>query len=163
MKPQHEGGGGTWSVPEYVMVRSIMVVEHCCRCGRGAANPVVSRLFIVARAEPPTDRQAVRDALIGFMAATAQARPKPPKVRPPGIGLGEDRAAKARKVASKVRAAQALSRALDLAPVIKELRDEWRNDSTSHRRGTEPSRHPDTRRQGAWQAAQVSQLLARLK
>jgi hypothetical protein len=24
MKPKHEGGGGTWSVPEYVMVRSII-------------------------------------------------------------------------------------------------------------------------------------------
>jgi hypothetical protein len=28
MKPQHEGDRGTWSVPEYVMVGSIMVVEH---------------------------------------------------------------------------------------------------------------------------------------
>jgi ParB-like chromosome segregation protein Spo0J len=28
MKPQHEGDRGTWSVPEYVMVDSIMVVEH---------------------------------------------------------------------------------------------------------------------------------------
>jgi hypothetical protein len=28
MKPQHEGDRGTWSVPEYVMVSSIMVVEH---------------------------------------------------------------------------------------------------------------------------------------
>jgi hypothetical protein len=33
MKPQHEGGRGTWSVPEYVMVRSIMVVEHGRHCG----------------------------------------------------------------------------------------------------------------------------------
>jgi hypothetical protein len=44
-------------------------------------------------------------------------------MRSPSIGLGEDRGVKARKVASKVRAARALSRAVDLAPIIVELRE----------------------------------------
>jgi hypothetical protein len=84
-------------------------------------------------------------------------------LRAPGIGPGEDRAAKARKVASKVRAAQALSRALDLAPVIKELRE---NGITTMRAiAVEPNRRgiPTPRRQGVWQAGQVSQLLEWLK
>jgi len=84
-------------------------------------------------------------------------------VRPPGIGPGEDRGAKARKVASKVRAARALSRAVDLAPVIKELRDS--GVTTLRAIAAELNRRgiPTPRRQGVWQAGQVSQLLTWLK
>jgi hypothetical protein len=84
-------------------------------------------------------------------------------LRAPGIGPGEDRGAKARKVASKVRAARALSRALDLAPVIEELRDS--GVTTMRAIAAELNRRaiPTPRREGVWQAGQVSQLLAWLK
>jgi hypothetical protein len=39
MKPQHEGGGGTWSVPEYVMVRSIIRAAERIRFHRPCPHP----------------------------------------------------------------------------------------------------------------------------
>ena len=97
----------------------------------------------------------------GELAAAATAGIK--VLRPQGIGLGGDRGAKAREVASRVRAARALSRAVDLAPMIEELRE--RGVTTMRAIAAELNRRgiPTPRRQGVWQAGQVSQLLAWLK
>jgi hypothetical protein len=71
--------------------------------------------------------------------------------------------AKAREVGLKVRAARAVSRALDLAPTIKELQESGVTTLRGIAAALNERGIPTSRGKGRWQASQVRRLMARLR
>jgi hypothetical protein len=71
--------------------------------------------------------------------------------------------AKAREVGRKVRIARALSRALDLAPTIKELKENGVTTLRGIAAALNERGVPTSRGKGQWQASQVKRVMARLK
>jgi hypothetical protein len=71
--------------------------------------------------------------------------------------------AKAREIGLKVRAARAVSRALDLAPTIKELQDSGVTTLRGIAAALIERGIPTSRGKGQWQASQVRRLMVRLR
>ena len=92
--------------------------------------------------------------------STATARPREL------VQLGGDRGAvptkKARELASKALQARAVSRAADIAPIIKDLQAAGARSLRDIAKGLNDAGIPTARGDGKWSAVQVQRTLARL-